>query len=349
MKALVLKKNTVLEYTDVPLPEEPAEKGWVLVKIKSSGICGSDMKRAFGGGAYHYPLVMGHEFAGYLEKVPSGSSLTAGRAVTVFPLLPCRQCLPCRTGDYAQCTDYDYFGSRRDGGFAEYLWVPEENIIPLPDHVSIIHAAMTEPCAVALHGINKFTIKPGSSAAVYGGGPIGNMAAQWLKLKGCRTLFIVDVDREKLAIAENMGFVPVNAAECDPVAVIHEATGGLGTDASVEACGLPLTFRQSVMTAGRFGQVLFMGNIEGRFTMEEKEVSSILRREITIFSTWNSRVVPGNGALGRHDWTTVLDYMDRGINVAPLISHQVPLSDGVEIFTGMHAKNGFFSKVIFTL
>lgn len=350
MKALVLTENKVLSYEELPLKENPPGDDWCLVRVKASGICGSDMKRAFGGGAYHYPLVMGHEFSGIIERSARVGRFPEGTHVTVFPLLPCGKCVPCKTGDYAQCTDYDYFGSRRDGAFAEFLWVPEENIIPLPEHVSLLHAAMTEPAAVALHGINKFSVKPGASAAVYGGGPIGNMAAQWLRIRGCDRIFVVDVDGRKLGIAEKMGFIPVDSKLADPNVFIAEATGGLGTDHSVEACGLPLTFRQSVMSAGRFGQVLFMGNIEGGFSLTEKEVSSILRRELHIFGTWNSRVVPGpTSALGKDDWTTVLSCLDRKLDVTPLISHEAPLSGAVDIFNAMYGKKGFFNKVLFTI
>src|SRR5512134_1267370 len=126
VKALVLEANARLAWRDVPMPARP-DRGWALVRIEAAGVCGSDLHRAFEGGAYHTPLIMGHELAGTVEEPAEGGALPRGALVTVFPLLPCLRCAPCQTGDYAQCTDYDYFGSRRDGGFAEHLWAPETN------------------------------------------------------------------------------------------------------------------------------------------------------------------------------------------------------------------------------
>jgi len=344
MKALVLHENKKLIYTDVPDPEKPGEE-WVLIKVAATGICGSDIHRGFGGGAYHYPLIMGHEFSGYVEAPPSGSAYKKGDRVTVFPLIPCRKCVPCQTGNYAQCVDYDYLGSRRDGAFAEYVYAPEANLIPIPGHVDMEHAAMTEPCAVALHGANKFTMRPNASAAVYGAGAIGNMVAQWLRIRGAREILIVDIDQEKLQTAASMGFIPVNSRETDPVQEIYSRTGGLGADCVVEAVGLPATFLQAVQSTARFGETVFLGNIEGEFVIGEKDFSNILRKEITIYGTWNSKFAPA----GSSEWNAVLEYLDRGIDVGPLISHRPHLSEAVELFDRMVNKTETISRVIFHL
>jgi L-iditol 2-dehydrogenase len=344
MKALVLRKDKVLEVSDVPLPE-PLGPDSLLIRIAYAGICNSDIHRGFGGGAYLYPLVMGHEISGVVERTAPGSRYAAGDRVVIYPLLPCRRCLPCQTGDYAQCLDYDYFGSRRHGGFAEYLYVPEANLLPVPDSVQLMHACLTEPCAVALHGANHLEVRPGRSAAVFGGGPIGNMAAQWLALRGASPVFVVDVDSQKLALARSMGLAPVQAAG-DPVRAILEATGGLGADCVMEAVGLPLTFLQALQCAARFGQVVFLGNIRGRLEIGEKDVSSILRRELRIQGTWNSRFHPE----GHNDWTTVLEFMarERSLRIAELISHTPTLDEGPEVFRRMvSGELGHYGKIVF--
>lgn len=324
------------------MPERPGDR-WTLVKVAASGICGSDIHRGFGGGAYHHPLIMGHEFSGFVEDPCSGSAFKKGDRVTVFPLIPCHTCVPCQTGDYAQCMDYDYLGSRRDGGFAEYVYAPDENLVLLPDHVDILHAAMTEPCAVALHGANKFSIKPGASAVVFGAGAIGNMAAQWLRLRGARKIMIVDIDREKLGLAKKMGFTPIDAGKADPVKAIYDLTSGNGADFAVEAVGLPKTFLQTVQSAARFGEVLFLGNIEGEFRIGEKDFTGILRKEIRIYGTWNSRFVPA----GHNEWTAALDYIGRGIDIGSLISHTPYLSEGVDMFRKMVDKTETIGRVVF--
>jgi len=342
MKALVLTKNKELRLMDVSMPEKFSEDSY-LIKISYAGICGSDIHRGFGNGAYHYPLIMGHEFSGKIVESFKGSKYKEGQNVTAFPLLPCYKCNACQTGDYAQCSNYDYFGSRRDGAFAEYLYVPERNIFPIPDHVDLLYAAMTEPCAVALHGVRKFNIKGGETAAVFGGGPIGNMTAQWLRLRGCERVIIIDIDDKKLKIAKNMGFITCNSRKIDSVKYILELTKREGAEVSIEACGLPITYRQSVNATARFGEIVFLGNINGDFILPKSEVSTLLRKELRIYGTWNSKVVP----FGNDDWSTVLKFMDKSIKIGDLISHLYPLDKGVEAFNYIVNKEGFYNKVIF--
>lgn len=347
MKTLVLEADRQLTYvTDRPIPDGPSAN-CALVRIAACGICGSDIPRGFGGKAYHYPLVMGHEFSGVIEEPAVGGRLAQGTRVAVFPLLPRNAANDpaCQTGDYAQARDYDYYGSRRDGAFAEYLRVPEWNLFPVPDQVNLLHASMTEPAAVALHGIRRLHCHAGDDAVVFGAGPIGNMAAQWLRIHGCARIFVVDVDARKLSLSEAMGFQPINASQTDPVEAVKAATGGAGVQRSVEACGLPLTFLQAVKAAGRFGEVLFMGNIAGEFKIGEKDFSDILRKELTILGTWNSKVAP----LGTDDWTTVLKHLDRQLIVAPLITDKIPLAEGPRLFDELVHRQGVHNKVIFNI
>ena len=340
MKAMVLERNGELVTRQVPDPE--AQQDWVLVAVDAAGVCGSDIPRAFDSGAYHYPLIMGHEFTGTVKENRPECELPVGSRVAVIPLLPCYKCDACRSLAYAQCSDYDYLGSRRDGAFAEFVRVPAANLILVPEHVSQDAGAMTEPCAVALHGVRKLPIQPGAAAVVYGAGPIGNLAAQWLRVRGCASVTLVDVDDRKLEIARGMGFAALNATADDPVERFVAITGGRGADIAVEACGLPSTFRQTLETAGRGAGVLFLGNISGRFSLEEKEFSAILRKELRIFGTWNSSFAPR----GRDDWSVSLQAMGREIDVEPLISHRVSLDEAPRILRDIRQRNGFFNKVI---
>lgn len=343
MNALVLFADRDLRF--VPDWPEPAPVGdrSVLLRVAAAGICGSDLERGFRGRAYRYPLVMGHEFGGIVEEVPAGSPLRPGDRVAVFPLLPCRRCGPCQTGDFAQCTAYDYFGSRRDGAFCERLHVPEANCFPAPDRVRTSHLAMVEPAAVALHGVRRMRVAPGDTGLVIGAGPIGNMVAQWLRIAGCVRVLVADVDPAKLAVARGMGFETVDSAAGDPVAAVRDLTGGEGVARVVEACGLPVTFLQAVQCAARFGEVVFMGNIHGTFQIGEQDFSGILRKELTILGTWNSKIAPA----GRDDWSTVLAYLDGPLQVAPLISDTPPLAEGPEIFASILAKRRPHNKVVF--
>jgi L-iditol 2-dehydrogenase len=342
VKALVLERDKELAFRDVSEPVRPSPE-WALVKIAFSGICNSDLHRGFGGGAYRYPLIMGHEFSGTVLEAPIGSGFASGDAVTAFPLIPCRACPACRRGEHAQCSSYDYIGSRRDGAFAERVWVPAGNLFHVPPGVDLLHAALTEPCAVARHAASKADLPPDATVAVFGGGPIGNMAGQWLRLAGAARVFIVDVDDRKLALARSMGFEPLDAGAGDPVEALLRRTGGAGVDAALEAVGLPLTYRQVLAVVRHGGQSVLMGNIRGTLSLEEREVSSLLRREVTVRGTWNSRVAPE----GANDWTEALARMGRGIDVVPLVSHVVPLAEGPAVFRRIIAGGEYFAKVVF--
>ncbi len=344
MKALVLEADKRLILKEKAMPLDKGDN-LILIKVVACGICGSDIPRGFAGGAYHYPLVMGHEFSGIIAERTDSGTFALGDRVAIFPLIPCRKCGPCQTGDFAQCVDYDYFGSRCDGGFEEYLRIPEANLFKIPPHVNILHAAMVEPAAVALHGVRKLHISAGDTGVVFGGGPIGNMTAQWLRIQGCREVIVVDIDERKLDIARNMGFQTVNALDTDPVQHILGLTDGNGAARVVEAVGLPMTFLQAIKVAARFGEVVFMGNIHGNFGIGEKDFSEILRKELIIYGTWNSKIVPK----GSDDWTTVLQYMDKELQVGPLISDIPSLEEGPAIFDSILQQKNFHNKVIFKI
>ena len=135
MKAYVLKAVNDLRYMEVPIPNCPA--GWAIVQVKASGICSSDISRIYTKGTYHFPTIPGHEFSGIVIQVANKADENwIGRKVSVFPLIPCRKCRYCQSGQYELCTNYDYIGSRRDGAFAEYVAVPVWNLVGLPDGIS---------------------------------------------------------------------------------------------------------------------------------------------------------------------------------------------------------------------
>ena len=185
MKALVLRSNGLLEIEQRTVAGPP-ESDSVLIRVAAAGICGSDIPRAFQQGAYHYPLVMGHEFSGVVVEtsrdgsVQAGSrvavylfiamrgvdmgSVQAGSRVAVYPLIPNPDEAITRIGEYAVSNRYDYFGSRRDGAFQELLYVPASNLFGIPDEVDLEEAAMTEPAAVAYHAVNRPIIEAGMSA-----------------------------------------------------------------------------------------------------------------------------------------------------------------------------------------
>jgi len=185
----------------------------------------------------------------------------------------------------------------------------------------------------------------GNTGAVFGAGPIGVIIAQWAKILGAKKIFIVDIVPGKLEAAKGYGFGDcINALENDPVKIIREQTDG-GADISIEAAGSPKSFAQCVDAAGTFGKVLFLGNVSGDVNFPQALVSSILRKQLTIYGTWNSNFKPGP----RDDWQLSLRFMGNGLlDVKPLITHRFSIEKAREAFDMMCSKKEFFNKVLFT-
>lgn len=349
MKAVVLDAPGVLRHGEVPEPQPFGDRP-VLVRVGAVGVCGSDLLRVGHGTAYHYPLVLGHEFSAVVEQVPAGSRLRPGDRVAVFPLLPDPADPLTEIGEPALGSGYDYFGSRRDGGLQERLWVPERNLIAVPATMSLLHAAMVEPAAVALHAVRKLAVPAAGSALVIGAGPIGALAAQWLRVLGWSRVMVADVDPRKRALMADLGFETIdpgtNAGDpAGTVAQVLARTGG-GVDAAVEASGLPATLLQTLEATAPRGQVLILGDLKGDVTIPRALISSLIRRELTVYGTWNSTVAPA----GHSEWDMVVDAIATGrIAVDPLISHAAPLERAPELFAELLEKRQWSNKVLFAV
>lgn len=185
MKAQVLHNIADIRYEDAAKPQ--LKKGWVLVNVMAAGVCGSDIPRIYKTGAHVHPLIPGHEFAGKVVEVyDDTSAMWKDSRVGVFPLIPCGECECCQKKQYEMCSHYNYLGSRCDGGFAEYVAVPEWNLIELPDNVTYEQAAMMEPMAVAVHALRQFDICRSIGAVDTDYGNMIGMAGQYIyNLKVC--------------------------------------------------------------------------------------------------------------------------------------------------------------------
>lgn len=339
MNACVLHAVGDLRYERVPAPQRGP--GEVLLKILASGICGSDVPRVFEKGTYKFPTIPGHEFAGIIAEADNPGLI--GRKAAVFPLLPCRACGACAEEEYAQCKNYNYFGSRCDGGFAEYIAVPQWNLVPVPEGVGIEEAAMCEPAAVARHAVLMAGGLKGATVAIFGAGPIGMMLAAWSRAFGAACIILADIDARKVEFAKGAGYAAVNSRETDAVAAIRELTGGKGADVCIEGSGSAGAWEQCLLAAPAFGRVVLMGNPAGDMKLSQKGYWEILRKQLTLKGTWNSSY---NGKV--NDWAAALEAMAAGLlDAKPLISHRYPLSACAEAFGLLRQKKEFASKVMF--
>ena len=189
MKAYVLHNINQFHLEEVPEPILADNE--VLVAVKAAGICGSDIPRVYKTGTYSYPLIPGHEFSGKVVKtgIAVDDSWT-GKRVGIFPLIPCRNCGPCQNKQYEMCRNYSYLGSRRNGGFAEYVAVPVDNLVELPEGVSYEEAAMLEPMAVSVHAMRRVQPKTSDVVAVCGLGTIGLLMVMFLIEAGVQNILV---------------------------------------------------------------------------------------------------------------------------------------------------------------
>lgn len=345
MDALVLHAVGDARFEKVPVPE--VKPGEVQVRIGFCGVCGSDIPRVFVKGTYHFPTICGHEFSGIVEKCGDGvDDLQPGDAVAVFPLLWCGRCAACECGKFVQCHDYDYLGSRCDGGFAEFVNAPRRNLLRVPEGVSLEEAAMTEPASVALHALRRGGgTNPGETVAIFGAGPIGLMVAQWARSMGASRVVLFDVVASKIDLAHNMGFSDAHdARDVDPVSRVQELTDGEGAHVCVEAAGVSPTMLAALEATRRGGRFVLMGNPSGDVTLPASLISQLMRREVDLVGTWNSEFSPAGND---DDWHTTLEAMaSRTIDLRPLVTHRVPLEQSFAALQMMRDASDFFAKVL---
>ena len=324
MKALNLYAVDDLRQDTLPMPVCEADE--VLVRIAYCGICGSDIPRVFEKGTYHFPTVIGHEFSGTVVYDPTGE-LTDKR-VAVFPLLPCFECESCKKQNYALCSNYDYYGSRRDGGMAEYLAVKRFNILVLPDGVSLEAGAMCEPSAVALHAIKKLGDIKCKKLLISGAGPIGMLAAMWARSNGAEAVYFFDLDARKIEAAKKEGF--------------YEYDDSISVDSVIEGTGAGPALVRCLKALKPFGEIVLMGNPARGIELTQADYWLILRKELRLYGTWNSSF----GEL-QNDWKDAIKGMSEGtITPEKLITHKFGLEDYKEAFDIMKERKEFFQKVM---
>ena len=345
MNGQVLYGIKDLRYEQIDIPEIKEDE--VLVKVMAAGICGSDVPRTFQTGAHRHPIVLGHEFSGMVvavgEKV---SSDWLHKAVGIFPLLPCKECNPCRKKEYEMCRNYNYLGSRCHGGFAEYVAVPVWNLIELPKEVSYEAAAMLEPMAVAVHAMRKVRPKKNETVVVCGQGTIGLLLVMFLMDLGVSKILIVGNKESQKRYAGNLGIEShafCNSQKMDAASWIMEQTGGLGPDVFFDCVGKNETLQLAVDTTAAAGRVMLVGNPYSDISLKKDVYWKILRNQLTLYGTWNSSFTGEK----EDDWNYVLDCLQRGaISPEKLITHRMNLEQLQEGLTIMKEKKEDYIKIM---
>jgi 2-desacetyl-2-hydroxyethyl bacteriochlorophyllide A dehydrogenase len=255
----------------------------VLIRVKGAGICHSDAHyRAGVSPVKRLPITLGHEVAGVVEETGANvEGFTAGDRVCVHYLVTCGQCSFCKAGTEQFCTAAQMIGKHRDGGYAEFIVVPERSVFRLPDEIPFEQGAILMcSSATSLHALNKARLRPGETVAIFGVGGLGVSALQLARHLGATGVFAVDVNPRKLELAERFGAIPVNASAGNPVEQIQELTRGRGVDVALELVGLSLTMRQAVQSLAILGRVALVGLTQETF--EVASYSELLNKEAEI-------------------------------------------------------------------
>lgn len=330
MKAAVIKEYGRIALQEVKDPE--LTDGNVLVRVKYASICGSD-QHIFKG-EFHprtkLPLIPGHEFAGVVEAAGKDvKKFRAGNKVTVDPIMWCGECAACREHHYPACIKLRLVGIDLDGGFAEYVSVPESMVYRIPDHIPDEYAALVEILSIGFHASARAKLKKDDDVLIVGSGKVGQSILYAAKTITTGRIFIADIldKRLKMASSAFSDVHTINIRNTDPVKFIKDMTGGKGVDIAFEAVG------HEVDVEGRHNPVRIAINaIKGGGTVcalgLSDHPSAILMKELI----WKeaeiiaSRVTHG-------EFTTAIDALDKGLlDPSVMITSVLDLKDAQKGF-----------------
>jgi len=323
-----------LRELDKPVPQE----GEVLIKVKRIGICGSDIHAYYGKHPYiKCPIVQGHEFSGQIVELGKGvSDFKIGDRVTVMPQLTCGHCYQCQHGDYHICDNLKVIGCQANGAAQEFLAVPQNLLIKLPEAIDYDYGAMVEPVAVGVHAVKKLSAVKERKVLVLGAGPIGNLTAQAARALGAGALMIADISDFRLEIARKCGIdFPVNNMKQDLGKELREKFGQAGADSIIECVGSEKTINQAISLARKGSEIIVVG------VFGEKPVVDfglIQDRELKVI---------GSLMYKKADYETAIDLIQTGkLQLQPLITRHFSLKEYAEAYKYIESNREKTMKVL---
>lgn len=337
MKACVLESIGKLVYKDVICQLPAADE--IQLKIKACGICSSDYARIFEKGTYHFPTIPGHEFCGQIVAVGENvSSNYIGKNAVVFPLIPCRKCESCLNGQYAQCYNYNYFGSRCDGAFAEYINVPVWNVNIFSKDLPYTVAALCEPTTVACHAVKLANIKESDNICIIGTGTIAILCGLWCKNLGANITF-VSRNKRKKDFLQALGF--------DNIYINCENNTNILKDklfnVSLECVGTSQAIENAITVLKPHGRCILVGNPDKDIIIPQNVYWKILRYELSLFGSWNSCYLEKD-----NDWKQSLKFLQNYKDlIQKLITHTFSLRECNKAFEILLDKSVFSIKGMF--
>ncbi len=311
--------NAVQNYALAEVQTPTVAANEVLIRTAFAGICGSDMHIIHGQNPFvQFPRITGHEYSGTVAAVGDAvQNVQVGDRVCVDPVVSCGHCYPCRIGRSNVCSQLQVIGVHRDGGFGEFSCVPANNVIRLPDNVSLQQAALVEPYSIASNVLNRMAPLPGDTLLVYGAGVIGLTIVQVAQALGIERIIVTDIIDARLEAARALGASEtVNSAEQDLEARISELTAGEGVPLIADAACIPALLPQMLRVASPAGRIGLLG-----FTATPSDLAQleVIKKELTLVG---SRLNNGR-------FPDVLDMIADGrLDPGALVSHRIAL-DGI--------------------
>jgi 2-desacetyl-2-hydroxyethyl bacteriochlorophyllide A dehydrogenase len=333
-----MSEGTGLSFDDVPLPE--LAPGDVLIEVTATGICGSDLHIDHWAPAYRFvgraiPVTLGHEFSGRVTSCGEDvTSLVVGQRVVVMPSVTCGICKHCRSGDVERCRTRKGIGVTRDGAFARFVAAPAGNCLPIPDGVDARLAALTEPLTVSQQAVDQGEVGSGDRVLVLGPGSIGQGIAVLARLAGAAEVVVCGIDdASRLATVAALGFENrIDLANEGDAARLGRLTGD-GFDVVIEATGAPAAMDQGLARLRPGGIFVATGIHALPVTMD---VTRIVRNQLRLRGSYRSPLAT---------WNKVMATLAASpAAFAPMITHWVPLSDGLIAFAMAHRRQG--SKIL---
>ena len=313
MRAMVLNSPGSFVRTDWPDPTPSI--GDVLVRVTHSGVCGTDLKIYRGDIPVQYPRIMGHEIAGELNVDHSGSAF--GQRVLVDPMLYCGRCFHCRVGQTNLCPDGKIIGRDADGGFAEYVAVPQGNVHPLPASIESSSAPLLQVLATCVHAQRLASLYPGDSVVVIGLGVTGQLHLQLAKARGAGPVIGLSRSQYKRNVADGLGADLSISSGGNAAAVVREATSGRGADLVIETTGKSAAFAEAISMVRHGGRLLLFG------------INTAVSAELPFYQLYFKELNIINARAARaQDYPTAITLVERGLlRIDPLITHRLSLCE----------------------
>lgn len=339
MRAAVLTALETVELQERPEPE--AKPGWVVVKVESASLCGTDVHQYDGRIDTPFPRVPGHDFAGSVVEVGEGvDESLVGQRFAIKPSRPCEECAQCQAGKLDDCKKKKLIGLWSDGCMTERVAVPQVNLVPMPNGVEPWQASLLEPLAVGLNTVDRLRILLGETVVILGQGPIGLALTRLCALSGAGRLIVTDAREAPFEVSRAYGATDcVNVAEVDdPKQAILDLTDGVGADIVIETSGFPASSAMCIELVRKEGKLAHIGWAND---LPPLPVVPIMAKTLTVFG------IGGNGGRGQYERSLELVRSGR-FDLDPMVTHRFSLDEVEEAFRVASSKADGAIKVVLT-